>query len=72
MLTLLFLVCITAHTYNKQNDAHSFLSFYTSQACASLDPAYKPAITFVVVQKRHNTRLLPMREGPNVSLMIAS
>eukprot|EP00967_Tisochrysis_lutea_P099944 scaffold148723_cov15-Tisochrysis_lutea.AAC.1 len=34
-------------------------------ACASLDPSYKPAITFVVVQKRHNTRLLPTREGPN-------
>jgi len=35
------------------------------KACASLDPSYKPAITFVVVQKRHNTRLLPTREGPN-------
>ncbi|CAG2178199.1 unnamed protein product, partial [Oppiella nova] len=28
-------------------------------ACAAIDLNYKPKITFVVVQKRHNTRLMP-------------
>lgn len=28
-------------------------------ACSSLNPQYKPAITFLVVQKRHHTRLFP-------------
>lgn len=27
------------------------------QACASLEPNYQPTVTFVVVQKRHHTRL---------------
>ncbi|GLC53161.1 Protein argonaute-3 [Pleodorina starrii] len=29
------------------------------QACKELEEGYRPPITFVVVQKRHNTRLLP-------------
>ncbi|GIL75720.1 hypothetical protein Vretifemale_5434, partial [Volvox reticuliferus] len=29
------------------------------KACSELEESYRPAITFVVVQKRHNTRLLP-------------
>ncbi|PNW83955.1 hypothetical protein CHLRE_04g214250v5 [Chlamydomonas reinhardtii] len=29
------------------------------RACRELEEGYRPAITFVVVQKRHNTRLLP-------------
>ncbi|KAF9921955.1 Protein argonaute 10 [Linnemannia zychae] len=29
-------------------------------ACHQIDPKYKPAVTFVVVKKRHNTRLFPM------------
>lgn len=29
------------------------------QACASLQADYQPRITFVVVQKRHHTRLFP-------------
>ena len=29
------------------------------QACQSIEEGYNPLITFVVVQKRHNTRLLP-------------
>jgi hypothetical protein len=36
----------------------------TAQACLELDPLYKPQVTFVIVQKRHNTRLLP--ETPQV------
>lgn len=28
-------------------------------ACRKLDPNYRPKITFVVVQKRHHTRLFP-------------
>jgi hypothetical protein len=27
------------------------------QACASLEPNYQPPVTFIVVQKRHHTRL---------------
>jgi len=27
------------------------------QACASLEPNYQPLVTFIVVQKRHHTRL---------------
>ncbi|GAU41166.1 hypothetical protein TSUD_282390 [Trifolium subterraneum] len=29
------------------------------KACASLEPSYQPPVTFVVVQKRHHTRLFP-------------
>lgn len=29
-------------------------------ACTSLDPNYKPKITFVVVQKRHHARFFPV------------
>uniref|UniRef100_A0A2N9G3P1 Piwi domain-containing protein n=1 Tax=Fagus sylvatica TaxID=28930 RepID=A0A2N9G3P1_FAGSY len=28
------------------------------KACASLEPSYQPPVTFIVVQKRHHTRLL--------------
>ncbi|CAG8516305.1 10444_t:CDS:10 [Funneliformis caledonium] len=31
-------------------------------ACASLDPKYKPTLTFIVVQKRHHTRFFPMEK----------
>ena len=27
------------------------------EACIKLEPDYKPGITFIVVQKRHHTRL---------------
>lgn len=36
--------------------AHALLLNF-SQACASLEPNYQPPVTFVVVQKRHHTRL---------------
>ncbi|KAM0014859.1 putative Piwi domain, ribonuclease H-like superfamily, argonaute linker 2 domain-containing protein [Helianthus debilis subsp. tardiflorus] len=29
------------------------------KACASLEPNYQPPVTFIVVQKRHHTRLFP-------------
>lgn len=29
------------------------------KACDKIAPAYKPAVTFMVVQKRHHTRLFP-------------
>ncbi|KAL4200140.1 hypothetical protein AMTRI_Chr03g54920 [Amborella trichopoda] len=29
------------------------------KACASLEPNYQPPVTFVIVQKRHHTRLFP-------------
>ncbi|GLC73149.1 Protein argonaute-3 [Pleodorina starrii] len=30
------------------------------QACSEVEPGYRPDITFIVVQKNHNTRLLPV------------
>jgi hypothetical protein len=33
------------------------------QACRSLDPGYRPRLTFLVVQKEHKTRLLPKDPG---------
>ncbi|WJZ93715.1 hypothetical protein VitviT2T_012636 [Vitis vinifera] len=32
------------------------------KACASLEEGYLPPVTFIVVQKRHNTRLFPTNE----------
>ncbi|CAM9114998.1 unnamed protein product, partial [Sphacelaria rigidula] len=38
------------------------------QACAALEPRYRPTITFIVVQKRHHTRLFqPKREDQDKS-----
>ena len=34
-----------------------FYKIISSQACASLEPNYQPPVTFIVVQKRHHTRL---------------
>ncbi|RMZ98199.1 Eukaryotic translation initiation factor 2C 2 [Brachionus plicatilis] len=31
------------------------------EACIKINPNYKPGITFVVVQKRHNTRFFPIK-----------
>ncbi|XP_014494464.1 protein argonaute MEL1 [Vigna radiata var. radiata] len=33
------------------------------KACSSLEPGYLPPVTFVVVQKRHHTRLFPADHG---------
>ena len=38
------------------------------KACAALDPEYKPGITFLVVQKRHHTRLFPKNRQDEVTL----
>jgi len=32
-------------------------------ACLSLDPTYRPSLTFIVVQKRHHARFFPMNQG---------
>jgi eukaryotic translation initiation factor 2C len=34
-----------------------YIFSFAWQACASLEPNYQPPVTFVVVQKRHHTRL---------------
>ena len=34
-----------------------FLILAIREACIKLEPDYKPGITFIVVQKRHHTRL---------------
>jgi hypothetical protein len=33
-----------------------------SQACVSIENGYLPPVTFVVVQKRHHTRLFPVKK----------
>jgi hypothetical protein len=35
------------------------------KACASLEPDYQPPVTFVVVQKRHHTRLFACNHNDN-------
>lgn len=37
------------------------------KACASLEPDYQPPVTFVVVQKRHHTRLFASNHNDNRS-----
>jgi eukaryotic translation initiation factor 2C len=38
------------------------------KACASLEPNYQPPVTFVVVQKRHHTRLFANNHNDNRSV----
>ena len=38
------------------------------EACQKINPAYKPAITFIVVQKRHHTRLFAADDRDKVNL----
>ncbi|KAG6523468.1 hypothetical protein ZIOFF_013326 [Zingiber officinale] len=38
------------------------------KACASLEPNYQPPVTFVVVQKRHHTRLFANNHGDHQSV----
>ncbi|GAA0144984.1 translation initiation factor [Lithospermum erythrorhizon] len=37
------------------------------KACASLEPGYQPPVTFIVVQKRHHTRLFPNNHNDRTS-----
>ena len=32
------------------------------RACASIEQGYEPAVTFLVVQKRHHTRFFPIKQ----------
>lgn len=47
---------------------YSFFVYINFQACASLEPDYQPPVTFVVVQKRHHTRLFASNHGDNRSV----
>ncbi|GLT28951.1 hypothetical protein SLA2020_038510 [Shorea laevis] len=38
------------------------------KACASLEPGYQPPVTFIVVQKRHHTRLFPSNHNDRSSI----
>ena len=40
------------------------------EACQTVSPGYKPAISFVVVQKRHHTRLFPTNPRDEVCIII--
>lgn len=42
------------------------------EACIKLEKDYQPGITFVVVQKRHHTRLFCMDRNERVSVVIAN
>ncbi len=33
------------------------------ETCHKLEPNYKPLVTFIIVQKRHHTRFLPLKEA---------
>ena len=37
----------------------------TREACTALSPAYRPYLTYIVVNKRHHTRFFPMNAGSN-------
>ena len=43
--------------FNVVNAKLFIFPLFQPQACASLEPNYQPPVTFVVVQKRHHTRL---------------
>ena len=42
--------------------------FEPLQACASLEAGYQPPVTFVVVQKRHHTRLFAQNHNDRNSV----
>jgi eukaryotic translation initiation factor 2C len=40
------------------------------KACMRIDPTYKPRCTFIVVQKRHHSRMFPIRKEHKVYIKI--
>lgn len=49
---------LVGHILFPESYWRTFLTFSSfCKACASLEPNYQPPVTFVVVQKRHHTRL---------------
>lgn len=52
----------TSYVFNFECKFHFFF-LLNFQACASLEEGYLPPVTFVVVQKRHHTRLFPANHG---------
>jgi eukaryotic translation initiation factor 2C len=55
-LSLLFILFVPCPVEFCEPSIFSSFCFHP-QACASLEPNYQPPVTFVVVQKRHHTRL---------------
>lgn len=57
-----FDLCLSDSAFIMLCCAHAIF-FFCGKACASLQEDYMPPVTFVVVQKRHHTRLFPEVHG---------
>lgn len=66
-LTFHLLVLIVFQLEYMQVLQHELLAI--REACIKLEKDYQPGITFVVVQKRHHTRLFCMDRNERVSVV---
>ncbi|CAN6971756.1 unnamed protein product [Brassica rapa subsp. trilocularis] len=67
MLLISFRKATSDHLFYRASDGVSEGQFYQvllyeldaiRKACALLEPNYQPSVTFIVVQKRHHTRIM--------------